>query len=106
MNDHYIIGMFVCLGIAIIINYYNINKHLKEHVFVSHMKEEEIITKYGELLSLAIDDFFNKKIQKIDKDDCAKGFQKKIWLKEMSELQKQLKIHFKKYGIFIRKENL
>jgi hypothetical protein len=31
MEDIYIIGMFVCLSIAIAINYYNLNKHLREH---------------------------------------------------------------------------
>lgn len=30
MEDKYIIGMFICLAIGVIINYYNINKHIKE----------------------------------------------------------------------------
>lgn len=31
MNDIYIISIFVCLVIAIILDHYNLTKHLREH---------------------------------------------------------------------------
>lgn len=31
MNETTNIIIFICLGVGIVINYYNINKHLKEH---------------------------------------------------------------------------
>ena len=39
--NYYITGAFICVAVCLYINYYNIKKHLEEHVIQERLKEFE-----------------------------------------------------------------